>query len=127
VSAAVLRDRLTVLGPVLPDANPPVGGGPARYWTVGEGSRALRVGFIAPLSEHFCATCNRLRLLADGHLRTCLAHEETPSLRDLLRSGATDDDLAAAVRGIVLGKPAGHEAHLPGGAAFEGVMTGIGG
>jgi cyclic pyranopterin phosphate synthase len=127
VPAATLRERLSSLGPVRPDAAPPVGAGPARYWTVGEGARALRVGFIAPLSEHFCATCNRLRLLADGHLRTCLAHEDTPSLRDLLRGGATDAQLADAVRAIVRGKPAGHEAHLPGGARFEGVMTGIGG
>ena len=127
VSAATLREHLGVLGPVRLDAAPPVGGGPARYWTVGEGKLPLRVGFIAPLTEHFCATCNRLRLLADGHLRTCLAHEDTPSLRDFLRSGVTDDALRAAIRGIVLGKPAGHEAHLPGGRPFEGVMTGIGG
>ena len=127
VAAATLRERLGALGPVRADEAPPIGSGPARYWTVGEGSAALRVGFIAPLSEHFCATCNRLRLLADGHLRTCLAHEDTPSLRDLVRAGADDEALADAIRAIVLGKPAGHEAHLPGGRPFEGVMTGIGG
>ncbi len=122
VSAAEMRARLAELGPVAAlDAS--LGGGPAKYWTVGP----LRVGFIAPLTEHFCASCNRLRLLADGHLRTCLAHEDTPSLRDLVRGGATDDELERTIRAIVRGKPAGHEAETDGGRFFEGVMTGIGG
>ena len=99
--------------------------GPARDWTVAE--TGLRIGFISPLSEHFCAGCNRLRLMVDGHLRTCLAHEDTPSLRDLLRGGATDEALAAAIRGMVLGKPEGHDCGVDGGTPFEGVMTGIGG
>lgn len=99
--------------------------GPARDWTVAE--TGLRIGFISPLSEHFCAGCNRLRLMVDGHLRTCLAHEDTPSLRDLLRGGATDDALASAIRGMVLGKPEGHDCGVEGGTPFEGVMTGIGG
>lgn len=122
-TAAEMRVQLAELGAVEPLAQD-LGGGPARYWTVGG---ALRVGFIAPLTEHFCASCNRLRLLADGHLRTCLAHEDTPSLRDLVRSGASDASIAETVRGIVRGKPAGHEAETDGGRLFEGVMTGIGG
>lgn len=100
-----------------------LGGGPATHWRCGP----LTVGFIAPLTEHFCASCNRLRLLADGHLRTCLAHEDTPSLRDLLRGGASDEVIAATIRAIVHGKPPGHVAETSGGTAFEGVMTGIGG
>jgi cyclic pyranopterin phosphate synthase len=122
VSAAEMRRRLAVLGPVDP-VEDRSGGGPARYWRVG----ALQIGFIAPLTEHFCATCNRLRLQADGHLRTCLGYEDTPSLRDLLRSGISDADLGAALRAIVLGKPAGHAAETEGGRNFEGVMTAIGG
>lgn len=122
VSASDMRARLRELGPVEP-AGDRSGGGPATEWTVA----GLRVGFIAPLTEHFCATCNRLRLLADGHLRTCLAHEDTPSLRDLVRQGASDTELAATIRAIVLGKPAGHEAQTEGGVNFEGVMTAIGG
>lgn len=122
VPAATMRARLAeAFGPLEPCA--PDGGGPARYWKAGD----LRVGFIAPITEHFCAACNRLRLLADGHLRTCLAHEDTPSLRDLVRSGASDAELAATIRTIVLGKPAGHEALEEGGVPFEGVMTRIGG
>lgn len=123
VPAREMRARLEAeFGPLLP-VETSLGGGPARYWQAGP----LTVGFIAPLSEHFCATCNRLRLLADGHLRTCLAHEDTPSLRDVLRGGADDQALAATIRAIVRGKPAGHEAAVEGGRHFEGVMTGIGG
>lgn len=101
------------------------GGGPARNWRLAESG--LVVGFISPLSEHFCATCNRLRLMADGHLRTCLAHEDTPSLRDLLRQGSSDQALEASIRAMVLGKPEGHACGTDDGTVFEGVMTGIGG
>lgn len=103
------------------------GAGPARDWRIAETGRY--VGFISPITEHFCEACNRLRLQADGHLRTCLSRDRTPSLRDLLRSGATDAELEHALRLMVWGKVAGHESHLEGSAwrAFEGVMTRIGG
>ncbi len=123
VPAAEMRVTLaSALGELVPVTSKQ-GGGPAKHWQIGP----LVVGFIAPITEHFCATCNRLRLLADGHLRTCLAHEDTPSLRDVLRGGATDGELALLLRGIVGGKPAGHLAEMAGGTAFEGVMTHIGG
>lgn len=122
VSAAAMRATLSTAFTLSRD-DAPSGGGPARYWRADD----LRVGFIAPLTEHFCASCNRLRLLADGHLRTCLAHEDTPNLRDVVRSGASDAELAEIILGIVRGKPAGHEAQTEGGRNFEGVMTGIGG
>ena len=99
--------------------------GPAQRWHLAENN--LKVGFISPLTEHFCATCNRLRLMCDGHLRTCLAHDDTPSLRDLLRAGASDDRIEHAIRDMVYAKPDGHEALLEGGTNFEGVMTAIGG
>jgi cyclic pyranopterin phosphate synthase len=123
VPAAEMRARLEERFGRLTPVNESLGGGPASYWRVD----GLTVGFIAPLTEHFCAKCNRLRLLADGHLRTCLAHENTPSLRDVLRSGASDAELEALLRSIVLGKPAGHEAETEGGVPFQGVMTAIGG
>lgn len=122
LSAHQIRERLAAALPLSP-LHENLGGGPAKYWRAGP----LRVGFIAPLTEHFCASCNRLRLLADGHLRTCLAHEDTPSLRDLLRGGASDAELVTLIRTIVQGKPPGHAAETDGGRLFEGVMTGIGG
>lgn len=124
VPSRELRARLEERYTLIPDRSS-AGMGPARYWRIAESG--LQVGFIAPLSEHFCATCNRLRLMADGHLRTCLAHEDTPSLRDLLRGGASDEELARAVRLMVYGKPSGHDCQVEGGTVFEGVMTGIGG
>ena len=124
VPARELRRRMAARYTLTPD-QPAVGGGPDRTWRLGE--NGLQVGFIAPLSEHFCAACNRLRLMADGHLRTCLAHEDTPSLRDLVRAGLDDPALDRAVRGMVMGKPEGHDCQVDGGVVFEGVMTGIGG
>ena len=99
--------------------------GPAKEWFAPETN--LHVGFITPLSQQFCATCNRLRMTATGHLRTCLAHEDTPSLRDLLRGGASDEELARNIRNMVMGKPEGHACTVEGGQPFEGIMTGIGG
>ncbi len=102
------------------------GAGPGVHWRLAETGQV--VGFISPITEHFCEGCNRLRLQADGHLRTCLSRDDTPSLRDMLRAGATDDELRAAIRHMVWGKVAGHEAHTADGwRAFEGVMTRVGG
>ncbi|MCB9778271.1 MAG: GTP 3',8-cyclase MoaA [Alphaproteobacteria bacterium] len=120
-----LAPRKTVPGDAPPGGIQGSGAGPARTWVLAE--NGLTVGFISPLTEHFCATCNRLRLMADGHLRTCLAHEDTPSLRDLIRGGADDPALADAIRAMVLGKPWGHDCGEHDGALFQGVMTGIGG
>ncbi len=137
VPAKELRALLAEKGTLTadgPSARPLPGVGPATYakWTPSGSESSLRVGFIAPLTEHFCARCNRLRLLVDGHLRTCLGYEDTPSLRDALRglpgrTGATDEELLALIAGIVQGKPAGHTAETEGGKSFEGVMTSIGG
>jgi cyclic pyranopterin phosphate synthase len=120
VSAEQLRAMLPGLRPVQRSH-----GGPATTYQLPSGQV---VGFISPITEHFCHTCNRLRLAADGHLRTCLSRDKTPSLRDLLRDGASDRDLEAALRAMVWGKVAGHEAHrVEGFRAFEGVMTRVGG
>jgi cyclic pyranopterin phosphate synthase len=125
VPNATLRARLAERCEITPDGGQTEAGGPARYWRLADSD--LRVGFISPLSEHFCASCNRLRLMVDGHLRTCLAHEDTPSLRDMLRAGASDAQLEQAIREMVLGKPTGHDCQIDGGTLFEGVMTSIGG
>ena len=125
VPSAELRDRRAARSPLLSQGPPRGDAGPARTWRLADSG--LVVGFISPLSEHFCASCNRLRLMADGHLRTCLAREDTPSLRDLLRGGADAPALEAAIRAMVMGKPEGHACEVEGGTLFEGTMTGIGG
>jgi GTP 3',8-cyclase len=99
------------------------GGGPATSWRLAESG--LDLGFISPITEHFCHDCNRLRLMADGDLRTCLSKDDTPSLRDLMRDGCSDRRLERTIREMVWGKIPGHEAHL--GGHFEGVMTRVGG
>ena len=67
------------------------------------------VGFIASVSRPFCLNCNRIRLTADGKLRYCLFAIEEDDVKALLRSGASDDEIAALVRRNVAGKWIGHE------------------
>lgn len=123
--AAVIRERLAERWSLRPGARRGCGGGPAESWILDNG---LEVGFVSPITGHFCQTCNRLRLSADGHLRTCLSRDDTPSLRDVLRAGASDAELEALIRSAVWAKVPGHEAHAEGGGRmFEGVMTRVGG
>ena len=77
----------------------PYGHGPARYWQVP--GYAGTVGFIAGVSEHFCETCNRLRLTADGRLRTCLFSGDEVEVRPLI---SRPDELRAAIQAAVSGK-----------------------
>ncbi|MHB1590371.1 MAG: GTP 3',8-cyclase MoaA [Sulfuricella sp.] len=83
------------------------GGGPARYLKSPDG--AFTVGFITPMSQHFCDTCNRVRLSVNGTLYMCLGQDESLELRPLLRAGASDDELAAAIRAAIELKPQRHE------------------
>lgn len=81
--------------------------GPARYRLAADGS-GRRVGFITPISDEFCASCNRVRLTAQGDLRACLASRKALSLRDLLRDGADERTLAWALHASLGTKAAGH-------------------
>jgi len=83
------------------------GGGPARYLQSIDGSFSL--GFITPISQHFCDTCNRVRLSADGTLYLCLGQEDTLDLRALLRDGIDDAGLKAAICSAIARKPERHE------------------
>lgn len=83
------------------------GGGPARYVQVA--GTPLKIGFITPISQHFCGTCNRVRLAVDGTLYTCLGQEHRVELRPLLRSGGSDADLVAAIQEGIRNKPERHE------------------
>lgn len=96
-----LQKRFGLVDTVLP------GGGPARYLGTSDGR--FTVGFITPLSQHFCATCNRVRLTVDGQLHLCLGQEERVDLRTLLRGGASDDVLEASIVQAMDLKPERHE------------------
>lgn len=84
-----------------------LGGGPASYWGTPDGRFTL--GLITPISQHFCATCNRVRLSVDGVLYMCLGQEESFDLRSLLRDGCSDAELEAAIRDAIELKPEKHE------------------
>lgn len=96
-----LKDRFDLLDSVSID------GGPARYLTSRDGK--FTVGFITPISQHFCDTCNRVRLAVDGTLYLCLGQEDKYEFRQLLRSGISDAELQAAVQEAISLKPERHE------------------
>jgi cyclic pyranopterin phosphate synthase len=82
-------------------------GGPARYYTVAETGR--RIGFITPMTHNFCEGCNRVRLTCTGTLYMCLGQDDQADLRAVLRSGADDAELDAALRDAIAHKPKGHD------------------
>jgi cyclic pyranopterin phosphate synthase len=88
---------------------------------------AGEIGFVNPVSEPFCSTCDRIRLTADGRLRTCLFSRREWDLKEPLRSGASDDELAAAVRHAVLHKELKHRINDPGFVRASRSMSQIGG
>ena len=91
----------------LQPATTPTGNGPARTFRI-PGALGT-VGFISPLGEHFCQSCNRLRLTADGHLRPCLLLDGEVNVRDALRTG---QPLLPLLQQAVDAKPQGHELFL---------------
>ncbi|MFT3985259.1 MAG: GTP 3',8-cyclase MoaA [Lachnospiraceae bacterium] len=80
--------------------------GPAVYYAL-EGFQG-KVGFISALSHKFCSGCNRIRLTADGYLKTCLQYESGIDLRELLRNGKTNEEIRQAVLRTVWNKPSEH-------------------
>jgi cyclic pyranopterin phosphate synthase len=66
------------------------------------------IGFISSMSEHFCGSCNRIRLTADGNLKVCLFGNAEVSLRDMMRTGATDSEISDAIQAAISRKKASH-------------------
>jgi cyclic pyranopterin phosphate synthase len=121
VPASEIRRRVETLGSLEPTL--PSGGGPAKYFRLPDARGTI--GFITPVSDHFCEECNRLRLTADGKLRTCLFSDEEVDLREPLRNGATVADLKVFIREAVSRKPRMHR--LRAGVTCKRIMTQIGG
>jgi cyclic pyranopterin phosphate synthase len=116
---AIVHERWPV------DALPRVPSSTARVFRFRDGGG--EIGFVSSVTESFCADCDRVRLTADGQLRTCLfAHDET-DLRGALRAGASDAELETMIRTAVAGKQWGHEMHKPGFRPPERPMSAIGG
>ena len=98
---------------------------PARTFRYRDGKG--RVGVIASVTRPFCGTCDRIRLTADGQVRTCLFANKEWDFRSLLRAGGSDDDLEARLRAAVLRKLPGHLISQPGFVQPERGMSAIGG
>jgi cyclic pyranopterin phosphate synthase len=98
---AKLAQRYELIDSMMP------GGGPARYVQVA--GTELRIGFITPISQHFCDTCNRVRLSVDGTLHTCLGQNDHYHLRDILRQGCSDRELQQHIIAAIQLKPERHE------------------
>ncbi|WP_342381963.1 GTP 3',8-cyclase MoaA [Myxococcus stipitatus] len=130
VPTAELVEQLRATGlPLEPEPEEPgsaadsVTSGPARYMRAPGG----RVGFISPLTQNFCGGCNRVRVASNGDLRSCLGGRAQAPLHQLIRGGATDVELARAIRAALGDKPEGHRFTEPGNGATLLSMMGIGG
>jgi cyclic pyranopterin phosphate synthase len=97
----------------------------ARRFTFDDGRG--EIGIIAPVSRPFCGHCSRVRLTSDGKVRTCLFSQTDHDLLGLMRRGASDDDMAAWIRTVVMGKEARHHIGEPGFLKPSRSMVHIGG
>jgi len=106
VSAGEMRRRLEPLGELTP-CLPKVGNGPAKYFRLPQAKGAI--GFITPISDHFCFQCNRMRLTADGRLRPCLLSDYEVDLKQPLRRGISLAGLKKLIKQAVANKPQRHQ------------------
>jgi cyclic pyranopterin phosphate synthase len=106
VSVSEMRQRLEPMGELTP-CLPSVGNGPAKYFRLPQAKGTI--GFITPLSEHFCFQCNRMRLTADGRLRPCLLSDYEVDLKQPLRSGISSSGLKELFKQAVKNKPERHQ------------------
>ena len=123
LSGDEIRAIIHAVHPLEPEPREP--SATARVYRFADGRG--RVGFINPVSEPFCGDCNRIRLTADGRLRTCLFSLNETDLRGPLRAGATDADLEQIVRDAVWRKELKHHVNDPGFVQPARTMSAIGG
>ncbi|MDP3878748.1 MAG: GTP 3',8-cyclase MoaA [Dehalococcoidales bacterium] len=100
-----IQEQIQSLGKLEPYVDE-TGGGPAKYFRL-PGAKGT-IGFISAMTEHFCRTCNRLRLTADGQLRPCLLDDDEIDLREVLRNGASPDELKRLIQQAVTVKRERH-------------------
>jgi cyclic pyranopterin phosphate synthase len=123
LTGAEIRKAIDAMWPLEPEPREP--SATARVYRFADGRG--RIGFINPVSEPFCSDCNRIRLTADGRLRTCLFSLHETDLRGPLRAGASDDDLEEIIRAAVWRKELKHHVNDPGFVQPERSMSRIGG
>jgi cyclic pyranopterin phosphate synthase len=108
ISTEEIKSIVEEIGPLIPTKLKR--SGPARYFRF---DNALGViGFISPISNHFCKECNRLRLTADGKLRPCLFSETEIDLKPALRGGASDEEIKRLIKLSIEIKPEGHNIEI---------------
>ncbi len=105
ISLETVKDRLKEQYDLVPGIM--TGGGPAKYYRINETD--FEIGFITPISQHFCESCNRVRISVDGTLYLCLGQDDKLELRPLLRSGISDDGLKQVIIEAIAKKPKRHE------------------
>jgi len=105
VDLQIVKKQLSESFDLIPGVMP--GGGPARYMQIRNTN--FRIGFITPISQHFCETCNRVRLSVDGTLYLCLGQDDKVELQPLLRQGISDDELKRVLINAIGLKPEKHE------------------
>jgi cyclic pyranopterin phosphate synthase len=120
---AEVRDLIHAVHPLEPIGRAP--SGTARRYRFADG--AGEIGFISPVTEPFCGDCNRIRLTADGRLRTCLFSVTETDLRGPLRDGASDAELERIVRDAVWRKELKHRVNEAGFVQPARSMSAIGG
>jgi cyclic pyranopterin phosphate synthase len=123
LSGAEIREAIEAVYPLEPEPREP--SSTARVYRFADGRG--RIGFINPVSEPFCADCNRIRLTADGRLRTCLFSLNETDLRGPLREGADDQELERIIRRAVWRKELKHHVGEPGFIQPDRTMSAIGG
>jgi len=106
VSADEILERLARVAPLLRTVSQS-GNGPARHYRFSNAPG--KIGIISPISQHFCHTCNRLRVTADGALRTCLFSSEETDIKTPLRQGASDKEIMEQIQAAIKRKPERHE------------------
>ncbi len=119
-----IKARLGGTGEMIPVENG-INDGPVMRYKYKDA--AGEIGFISPISNHFCSTCNRLRLTASGHLRPCLLSDRQVDLKTPLRSGASDQEVADIFLKAVSFKSFEHHLTVDGAAGIAGQMQAIGG
>jgi cyclic pyranopterin phosphate synthase len=125
ITADEILDMLSPVYDLVPDGPSVRGSAPAETFVVDGGP--ARVGIIGSVTRPFCGACDRVRLTADGQIRNCLFAREESNLRDVMRAGISDAELADRWRAAVAGKRAGHGIDDPSFLQPARPMSAIGG
>ena len=124
VPNSAVKEKIIRLGKLVQVLNTEIDGPTDRFRLEGAPGE---IGFISPLTHHFCQVCNRLRLTASGHLRPCLLSDQEVDLKTPMRAGASDNDLARIFLKVAENKPRAHRLVSEHCGSLSGQMSAIGG